>query len=104
MGAELLIGDGKTSNGNSRDKWLLGSVVSVALLAAATLGVMGVVNGSAEAMRKANVLETQLAVMKAQTEARGDETNRRLEAMERSLERMARAMERRSGANGANNQ
>lgn len=65
------------SKGNSRDKWLMGSVVAVGVVAGCGLWIMGVANAAADAQRRANALETRVAVMETQR----DEQRRTLDEM-----------------------
>jgi Flp pilus assembly protein TadB len=61
----------------TRDKWLMGSVVAMGLVAAAAMWVVGVANSAAESSRRVSALETRLAVVETQR----DEQRRALDEM-----------------------
>lgn len=84
MSGEVIFGDAKNGNGNSQTKWVV-SAGAAAILAASAMWVMGVANGSAEALRRIGASETRQAVMEAKVDAKAEETNRRLESIERML-------------------
>ncbi len=85
-----------------RDKWLMGSVVAVALVAAASMWVMGVANAAADAVRRATALELRVAVGEAQR----DESNRRLNEMSMQIGEVNRKLDwliRRAGPGSKDN-